>query len=957
MDDLYPAGPSSVPATLTRPTSAYKRQAWLAVASLALFVVLYFALAGWFGWTAWRLANTALQGGDNAFGYFLVGGCAAFLCIFMLKALFFVNRGGAPDQIEVRAEEQPRLFAFINQLADEAGAPRPHRVYLSARVNAAVFYDLSILNLLFPSRKNLEIGLALVNVLTLSEFKAVLAHEFGHFAQRSMAIGSWVYIAQQIAAHVIAKRDALDKFLQLLSRIDLRIAWVGWVLSLIVWSIRSLLDTVFRLVVLAQRALSRQMEFQADLVAVSLTGSDELVHALHKLQSADEAWDRSLSFASVEYQQGRAVEDLFSAHTQIIERMAQILNDPAYGKVPARTTASADRHRLFAASFAQPPQMWSTHPANSDREENAKRIYLAAPHDERSAWLLFQEPAGVRRQLTRSLFANAELQVVTQEQSMQTLEARYDMLQYAAQYQGAYLGRALARHAAQPAELYRGEPMLGDLAGALATLYPASLGQDLSQWRTLEEERALLEAVRDKVYKASGSSIMFRGKALSRGDLARVIEQVGEEIEGVRARIFAHDQQCRAVHLAAAGRLGNGWSDYLIGLIDVLHYAEHSLADLRDAQGLLSNVTAVVTADGKVSARELKRLLKTANELHGVLAALHGHKAELLLDAELSARLGIQSWADSLENFSLPTASNGNINDWMQAIDSWVNSLAAQLSGLCSATLEQLLHSETALARQMREQQAAPAAPVPSQIPLQYPVLLPGRERKRQKKLGWWDRFQIADGMAATVVRLLVAGAIVGAVLGFGSVAGLDTQVSVYNGLGTPVVARIATETVRVAPFSAAHIDVAFGDTPSVSARTTGGELIEEFVPRLSGLGLHYVYNVAGASPLVQWSAVYGNVAEEEPSLLGAPRWLDSRADLFFTEPPESISSKSGGAKRRVLAGMGEQTPDEVLKLAANETEAAQIVRVHARWDDATTPHASTWKTYAERLDTAAKAP
>ena len=46
---------------------------------------------------------------------------------------------------------------------------------MSARVNAAVFYDLSILNFIFPSRKNLEIGLALVNVLTLSELKAVLA--------------------------------------------------------------------------------------------------------------------------------------------------------------------------------------------------------------------------------------------------------------------------------------------------------------------------------------------------------------------------------------------------------------------------------------------------------------------------------------------------------------------------------------------------------------------------------------------------------------------------------------------------------------------------------------------------------------------------------------------------------------------------------------------------------------
>ena len=124
-------------------------------------------------------------------------------------------------------------------------------------MNAAVFYDLSVLNLLFPSRKNLEIGLGLVNAVSLGELKAVLAHEFGHFGQRSMAVGRWVYVAQQIAHHIVTKRDALDSLLRTLSRVDLRIAWVGWLLSLVVWSIRSLMETMFRLVVLAQRALSR----------------------------------------------------------------------------------------------------------------------------------------------------------------------------------------------------------------------------------------------------------------------------------------------------------------------------------------------------------------------------------------------------------------------------------------------------------------------------------------------------------------------------------------------------------------------------------------------------------------------------------------------------------------------------------------------------------------------------
>lgn len=293
MDATYPAGPAAVPADLTHPSPAYRRHAWLALAGLALFVVLYFGLSGWFAWTAYHLLQRVITTGAGGLWTFVAGAGSALLAVFMLKALFFVKHGEASTDVEITEAEQPQLFAFLHRLADEAGAPRPHRVYLSNRVNAAVFYEISIINLIFPTRKNLEIGLALVNALSLGELKAVLAHEFGHFAQRTMYVGRWVYIGQQIAAHIIAKRDALDRFLQWLSGFDLRVAWIGWVLSLVIWSIRSVMETVFRIVILAQRALMREMEFQADLVAVSLTGSDALVHALHKLGAADDAWSRS----------------------------------------------------------------------------------------------------------------------------------------------------------------------------------------------------------------------------------------------------------------------------------------------------------------------------------------------------------------------------------------------------------------------------------------------------------------------------------------------------------------------------------------------------------------------------------------------------------------------------------------------------------------------------------------
>lgn len=253
----YPQGPASVPAGLADAPSEYKTRAYLAVAALLGFVILYVALTGWFAYKGFTLLRASLAGGNHAFAGAAAGLLCAFLAIFLGKALFFIRRGRNDDLIEVGASE-PALLEFVQRIADETGAPRPHKIFLSPRVDASVFYDLSLFNLLIPSRKNLVIGLGLVNVLTLSELKAVLGHEFGHFAQRSMAVGRWIYTGQQVAAHIVGKRDVLDRMLLGLSQIDIRVAWIGWIVRIIVWSVRSVMDQVFRVVIVAERALSRQ---------------------------------------------------------------------------------------------------------------------------------------------------------------------------------------------------------------------------------------------------------------------------------------------------------------------------------------------------------------------------------------------------------------------------------------------------------------------------------------------------------------------------------------------------------------------------------------------------------------------------------------------------------------------------------------------------------------------------
>lgn len=917
----------NIPADLTKPSAAYKSRAWLAMISLLLFMVIYLALAIWFGWTAYRLFAEQ----NFTFNDGVVGVCVGFLAVFMLKAIFFIQRTNLSDTLEVTEQSHPQLFAFLYRLADQAGAPRPKRVYLSARVNAMVFYDLSIVNLLFPSHKNLEIGLGLVNALTVSEMKAVLAHEFGHFSQRSMAIGIWVYIAQQIAAQIIAKRDALDSLLRIISNIHIYVAWIGWLLSLIVWSIRSLLDSVFRLVLLAQRSLSRQMEFHADLVAVSMTGSDELIHALYKLQAADEAWARAATFANAELRKGHAIQDIFDVQQRLIDKIAFITDEPDYGKAPALPSEHRALHRVFKNYFVQSPKMWASHPSNVDREENAKRHYLPSNHDDRSAWLLFEQSEVLRAQVTSQLLGKPN-DVAAKEVTENALDESYALLQFDPRYRGTYLNRSLTRHALNTSELYDAVLQHADIKTVLAELYPLELKDQLKNLRSLEDELTNLQIIRDDIYRTNTGKIIFRGKEISRRELAVAIQQVHMELEQVKDKILAHDRQCRTAHLMAAETLGLGWRDYLIGLIEVLHYTEHTLSNIRDSYAQLCNVLAVVTADGKVSSSEMKRLLSAADELYDLLSIVFEQSQQIKLDETLCERLKVSEWSAAFEEFKLLGASKETISGWLNVIDSWVGSACYPLSGLEHATLEQLLTSELAVARYFHEQQPIDPAPAASFVPLNYPVLPVGKERSRLK-LSWWDRFYTGDGLFLGAIRTALAIGIVGAVVFYGNRVGLETTISIFNGLSRPVQVNLPNTNVAVGAFSAITVETELGKTPIIETTTMQHDIVERFTPAMQGHGQHYVYNVAGATPLFEETIAYGTAVAQPYRILGVPRWLASSADIFFGNPPDSVQTKDGQATRVVLTNVpGDMTTEREIGLL-NDDDLKHVILVRAQWD------------------------
>lgn len=912
-----------------------------------MFVALYCVLAGWFLIVPWRVFFGG-AGSDLGFVAWIMALCSLFIGGFMVKAIFSVKNAKPTDLHEITSKDQPRLFAFLFELADAAGAPRPHKVFLSARVNAAVFYDLSLFNLIFPSKKNLEIGLALVNTLSLGEFRAVLAHEFGHFAQRSMAVGRWVYVAQQIATHLVTRRDALDEFLVSLGSIDLRVRAVVAVVQLVIWSIRSLVESLFNVVVLMQRALSREMEMQADLVAVSLTGSDALIHALHRLQGADDAWDRALHFVFGEHGAGRATRDVFAVQTHMIERMSAILNDDAYARVPAMPQQDRELHRIFKAELAQPPKMWLTHPLNHEREANAKRVYVAAAINPASAWSIFEQPASVREHMTGKLLGEEDAAAVELEESLKTLGRQFKREYFNRRYCGIFFGRSLARHVEHYQQL-REPAYQADMAG-LADLYPQSLAQDVHALRILETQCGQLQALVAGTMTAPGKVVRLRGMEFRKKELPAALETVRAEIADVTGRLQAHDKLCRSWHQSQAARLDGGWQPYLDGLLSMIHYAEHSAANLQDAQGMLSNTAAVVTAVRRVTADGVSRVVCAANDLHALMEQVYREANRVLPDEGLRTRMELSgTWSESLGEFQLGLAQNENINDWMRVVDSWVGGLVIALNALRSCALEQLLLTETEIVRTLRAAGQMDAAPVPSQAPVSYAVLLAGAERKRQTRLDWWARFQRAEGLLPGAARLLAAGAIVAAVLGASSfneghgtsVFGDDPALMVYNGFDLPVVVTIDGHSVTVGAGAAAPLVLPAFGKHHVQARTADGRIIETFDAEARKDG-HPVYNVAGASPLVEWSASYGNLEPKPERMLGALRWLDTGADDVFRAPPKSVSGRSA-SYRSVLEGMAGATPQSQLRMLADDQERQRVALLHARWDPTGSVRIQEW--------------
>jgi Zn-dependent protease with chaperone function len=410
---LYPAPPEYVSVEKLTPSAAFRKQAIRVIASIVLFLIVYgllltaagflamacFYAGFWIIITIPKFLTIVIGAGLIAFG--------ASVVYFLIKFMFSVTKDKNTGRIEITEEEQPKLFAFIRQLTNDTNTRFPGRIFVSPDVNAYVFYNSSFWSMFLPIRKNLNIGIGLVNSVNISEFKAVMAHEFGHFSQRSMKLGSFTYNTNRIIYNMLYENTSYTSFLQSWGNIHGVLSLFALLTFKIANGIQLILREMYKIINISYFSLSREMEFHADTIAASVAGGNNLVTALSRIEFADNCYNTAINSANVFLKDKKKARNIFSNQLTLFRSLAD------EHQLPLKQGLSEISYQFvnsFSKSRINFKNQWASHPTLEERKLNLEYANMDVAPDETSAWVLFTNAETLQETLTANLYSGLKLE-------------------------------------------------------------------------------------------------------------------------------------------------------------------------------------------------------------------------------------------------------------------------------------------------------------------------------------------------------------------------------------------------------------------------------------------------------------------------------------------------------------------------------------------------------------------
>jgi Zn-dependent protease with chaperone function len=399
---------------LLRPRTSFPYMVGLLLVTLVCVALpaMYIGLTcgvtfGWFWYLTHIHEHLPRDGRLIALMYAVPGLMGTVLVLFFIRPLFAASPRPR-EALKLDPEKEAAFVSGVHALCRAIGVSPPIEIRLSWDANASVQFRTRWLSL-FTGHKVLTIGLSLVGGLNARQFVGVLAHEFGHFAQRiGMICAFTVNSVNAWLEHCAHGEDDCDRKLREWSDAAMeKEHWFSWIVNLSIaasWIAigltRRLMAGLFQISLRLSRYMSRQMEFDADRYEALLAGSHIFRTTARSLRALNHAFAEVNEANIRAWQEHRLLRDLpeaVAAHAREFDatRLARIEEE-----MSEQTTA----------------RYWDSHPPDVERIDNAEKrrapgIYL----EDGPAAVLFRDFSGWSQRATRLFYAERGVQFTAEQ--------------------------------------------------------------------------------------------------------------------------------------------------------------------------------------------------------------------------------------------------------------------------------------------------------------------------------------------------------------------------------------------------------------------------------------------------------------------------------------------------------------------------------------------------------------
>ncbi len=204
-----------------------------------------------------------LKYSDSVYPYIIfvsVSGAFVILWSTIPRSSKFIKPGPL-----ISPKDYPSLFKEIEYISKVAQQKAPDEVYLTLEVNAWVTERSSFFG--FGTKRVMGVGLPLLQLLTVSQLRSILAHEFGHYYGGDTKLSPIAY----------KTRMRIERTIKILTQLQSNLV--------------NIFLAYGRMFLKVTASLSRTQELKADTFAAQISGSQNFINALKVVHSAGDILD------------------------------------------------------------------------------------------------------------------------------------------------------------------------------------------------------------------------------------------------------------------------------------------------------------------------------------------------------------------------------------------------------------------------------------------------------------------------------------------------------------------------------------------------------------------------------------------------------------------------------------------------------------------------------------------